>query len=41
MWRTVVAGRYPARRQLALGRTALDWMTVRQKKAMVQTPWKT
>ena len=35
-----LAGRYPARRQLALGRIVLVSMIVRQKKAMVHTPWK-
>jgi len=40
MCRTVVAGRYPASRQLAFGREVFVFNTVRQKKAMVHTPWK-
>ena len=39
--RTVVAGRYPARRQEALGSSlARLSRIVRQKKAIVHTPWK-
>ena len=41
IWRTVVAGRYPARRQEALGSSlARESRIVRQKKAIVHTPWK-
>ena len=34
-----MAGKYPASKQLALGKMAPVSMTVRQKKAMVHTPW--
>ena len=41
MCRTVVAGRYPASRQEAFGSNlARESRIVRQKKAIVHTPWK-